>query len=541
MSTATPQQRGLLILKYNSHMYWADKFADQIIKSDKYKPYWVDDMKTPSGRVHIGSVRAVVTHDLIYKALKDRGVDATFSYVLEDHDPMDGIPIYLDEEKYKEHLGKPLYHIPSPKPGFKSYGHFWGSEYIEVFNHVGAHPQVIWGSQLYLSGKMNEMVTFCLDNADKIRQVYKILYKQTKPSNWYPFQVICESCGKMSTTNVTNWDGKQVTYQCKVDAVTWTQGCGHSGKISPLNGNGKLPWKVEWPCKWKVIGVTIEGAGKDHMSAGGSHDFAKLVCEKVLKYPVPFHFSHEFLLVGGRKMSSSKGVGSSAKEVSEILPAELIRFMIARVPYNRAINFDPGGMTIPDLFDNYDEAALAYWDKGEAQLARIYELSQIDRQPPAKHFLPRFRDVATFIQHPEIDLYQKFADVKGNELTKDEKDVLEDRVKYAEIWLDGYAPSDAVFTPTKDIPEAAKNLTLPQKEYLTKVIELLKEDWQDPEVLQQTLYQTAKDMDMHPKDAFKAMYVCLIGKDHGPRAAWILLEHKDKALKRFTELGGDHG
>src|SRR3989344_7029912 len=266
-------------------MYWADKFADQIIKSGKYQPYWVDDMKTPSGKVHIGSVRAIVTHDLIYKALKDRGVDVTFSYVLEDHDPMDGIPVYLDQEKYQQHLGKPLYHVQSPKPGFKSYGHFWGSEYIDVFNQVGAHPQVIWGSQLYLSGKMNDMVKLCLDKAAKIRHLYKVMYKQVKPANWYPFNVICESCGKMSTTTVSDWDGQEVTYECKVDAVTWTQGCGHKGKISPLDGRGKLPWKVEWGCKWKIIGITAEGAGKDPMTAGGSHDFAKLVCEKVLKSP----------------------------------------------------------------------------------------------------------------------------------------------------------------------------------------------------------------------------------------------------------------
>lgn len=515
-------------------MYWADKLAEQIVASGKFTPYWVDDMKTPSGRVHIGSVRAVVTHALIHQALVDKGVKATFTYVLEDHDPMDAIPAYLDQAQYQPHLGKPLYKIPSPQPGFKSYGHYFGSEYTDVFNQIGAHPQVIWGSQLYLSGRMNDMVRLCLDNADKIRGVYKTLYGQEKPSTWYPIYALCEHCGKLSTTVVTDWDGDKITYECRPNAVIWTQGCGHKGQISPLNGNAKLPWKVEWPCKWKVIGVTVEGAGKDHMSAGGSHDFAKLVCESVVKYPVPFHFSHEFLLIGGRKMSSSKGIGSSAKEVSEIIPPQLIRFMIARVPYNRAINFDPGGMTIPDLFDAYDEAAAAHWNSTDAVLARIFTVSQIDEPPPAQHFLPRFRDVATFIQYPEIDVYQKFASVKGSDLSKLEKDVLEDRIKYAQIWLDGYAPADAVFTPTKDIPSFT--LSDSQKSYLAKASQLLAQDWKEPEELQQTLYQTAKDMGINPKDAFAALYLSLIGKDHGPRAAWLLLEHKPIAIKRFQEL-----
>src|SRR3990167_7394543 len=350
-------------------MYWADKLVDEIVESGKYQPFWVDDMKTPSGRVHIGSVRAVVTHELIYRVLQARGEKATFSYVLEDHDTMDSLPTYLDEKKYRKHLGKPLYKIPSPDPGFESYGQRWGQEYTEIFNSLGVHPKIIWGSELYLSGKMNALVRLCLDKAGKIRAIYKSLYGQDRPSNWYPFQVVCKNCGKLSTTSVTGWDGSKVTYTCQVDAVDWTKGCGHQGKVSPFDGHGKLPWKVEWPCKWKVIGVTIEGAGKDHMSDGGSHDFAKLMCKDVLDYPVPFAFSHEFFLIGGHKMSSSKGIGSSAKEIYEIIPPYLIRFLITRVKYNRAINFDPGGMTIPDLFDDYDEAAKVYWQDPKRNLA----------------------------------------------------------------------------------------------------------------------------------------------------------------------------
>jgi len=39
-------------------------------------------------------------------------------------------------------------------------------------------------------------------------------------------------------------------------------------EISPYGGNGKLPWKVDWAAHWKVVGITIEGAGKDHASKG---------------------------------------------------------------------------------------------------------------------------------------------------------------------------------------------------------------------------------------------------------------------------------
>ena len=102
-------------------------------------------------------------------------------------------------------------------------------------------------------------------------------------------------------------------------------------------------------------------------------------------------------------MSSSRGVGIGADKITTIIPPELVRFIVARIHIRKAVNFDPGGMTIPDLYDAYDEAAQAYWQKGDKKLARIFELSQVEGEPPSAHFLPRFRDVAVTMQHPEID------------------------------------------------------------------------------------------------------------------------------------------
>jgi len=521
-------------------MYWADEFADQIIKSGKYTPYWIDDMKTPSGRVHIGSVRAVLSHNLVYRALVDRGVGATFTYVLEDHDPMDGLPVYLDKDKFEPHLGEPLFMIPSPDPGYESFGNRWGEEYIEIFNMVGAKPKVIWGSQLYFSGKMNEMVKVCLDKSQIIREIYKEMYGTAKPDDWYPFSAVCEQCGKMSTTNTYDWDGENISYECRVDGLKWTKGCGYKGEKSPFSSKdnyaGKLPWKVEWPCKWKVIGVTVEGAGKDHMTAGGSHDVAKLICERVIDYPVPFHFSHEFFLVGGHKMSSSKGLGSSAKEVVEIIPAFLVRFMIARVKYNRAINFDPSGDTIPDLYDAWDEASQAYWSDPKSQLGRIFELSQVSGKPPSRHFQPRFRDIARIIQDPRIQVETEIEKIKGGKLTTDEKDILDKRIIVAKKWLMDYAPQEQVFEITKNVPPEAVGLSNEQKGYLLAVTKLLDKSWDNPEELQQALYDLSKETGLKPKDAFGAIYASLLGKTHGPKAAWLLVENKDRAVERFEEV-----
>jgi len=77
-------------------MIWADREAKRL-KERNLPLEWADDMKTPSGRIDVGSLRGVIVHDLIYKALKDIGVKTKFSYVFNDMDPMDGMPSYLDK------------------------------------------------------------------------------------------------------------------------------------------------------------------------------------------------------------------------------------------------------------------------------------------------------------------------------------------------------------------------------------------------------------------------------------------------------------
>jgi len=519
-------------------MYWADRLAKKIIDSKKYKPYWADDMKTPSGRVHVGSLRGVLSHDLIYKALLDAGKRATFSFVIEDHDPMDGLPVYLDQAKYRKYLGMPLNQVPSPEPGYSSYAEYYAKDFIEVFNGLGAKPKIIWVSKLYQAGKMNEGIKKVLDAAPKIRKIYKEISGSEKPSDWYPFQVVCPKCGKL-TTQVTDWDGKQVKFRCLPHLFEWAQGCNHEGKISPFDGTGKIPWKVEWAVKWMVIGVTIEGAGKDHMSKGGSHDISSIICKEVLNYPVPFAFSHEFFLLGGRKMSSSKGLGSSAREMYNLLPPEVLRFLFARPRFNQAIDFNPGGWTIPDLFDEYDRCARAFYKKGrKSDFGRVFELSQIKTPPKEEPFYPRFRDVANYLQMPNINPVRHFTEVKGKSLTEFEKELLEERVHYAKIWLKDHAPSEAVFFISKDLPKEAKKLSDEQRIYLQKLAELLEKKWpSSADELQTVLYNLVKERGIKSTKAFEAIYRVLIGKTHGPKAAWLIYsQDKEFVIKRFREV-----
>lgn len=518
-------------------MFWADRIAKEIISSGNYKPYWVDDMKTPSGRIHVGSLRGVLIHELTWRALRDAGKKSAFTYVFDDHDPMDALPHYLDKNKWEKYLGQPLFSVPSPERGADNYAQFYAQEFTGVFNKLGCHPQILWSSQLYKSGKMNDGVKICLDKAEVIRKIYEELYKKKMAPDWYPFQVVCPKCGKELTTKVYKWDGEKVYFKCHIDGLDWTRGCGFEGSVSPFSSEGKfvgkLSWKVEWPVKWQVIGITIEGAGKDHMSAGGSHDVAKLVCKKVLKYPVPFPIPYEFFLLGGKKMSSSKGLGSSAKEVSEIMPPYLLRFLFTRTDYKQAINFEPlGTMVIPDLFDEYDRCWQEFNKTGDQDLARAFELAQIDKIPQKMKnlFIPRFRDIVNFIQNiPLKEISNKFKEEKGKLLNFEEEKILRERIDYAALWINKYAPDKLRFQLEAVKSAGISKLSENQRKYLTQVPPLL-DIYNNVDGLNLALYNKAKELGIDSKEAFKALYQTLLGKDHGPRAAWLLLSSKKEDI-----------
>jgi lysyl-tRNA synthetase class 1 len=535
--------------------HWIDKLVDRILewKKDKeVKQLHVDDMKTPSGRVHTGALRGVILHDLVHQVLLLRGLDETKgTYVFNDMDPMDGLPSYLPKEDYFKHMGKPLHQIPAPSleesgidfshasaeeiEEFKnadSFAEFYALDFIKAFRNLGCRQDIIWSHELYQSGQMDEHIRTVLDNVDQIKQVYKDVADYELPENWYPFQVICPECGRVGTTETIDWDGEQVTFECKVDKVEWAQGCGYKGKISPFGGTGKLLWKVDWPAHWQAMGVNVEGAGKDHTSAGGSRDMANALLEKVFESLIPFDIPYEWILIRGAKMSSSKGVGTSAREFTKILPPEIGRFLFVNKHYNQVIDFDPTTDAIPDLFDEYDQGARIYWgqEEGDQRLGRSFELSQVDDMPEA-HYLPRFRDMAVWMQHPEINLIEKFEEEKGSALTDQEITVLEDRKDYAQIWVKRHAPEAYQLTPTTTVPKQAEQLTEEQKEYLAQVDELMdsQSEW-EPEKLQQELYELSKES-LGARQAFQSIYLAFIGKKHGPRAAWMLLD-MDQSLRR---------
>jgi lysyl-tRNA synthetase class 1 len=502
-------------------MFWADKVAKDIINSEKHKPYWVDDMKTPSGFAHVGSLMGPVIHSMIFRALKDAGKEVTTTFVMNDFDPADDLlpEIRGTHEKY---LGMPLKLAPSPDPKFKSMADLFGNDFKTAIRSLGVEANILSSWEMYHAGMFDGVIREALDNAEKIQDIYqKVSGSQKKQAGWLPFQVICENCQKLGTTKVFAWDGEKVSYKCEPNLVKWAQGCGHEGKISPFGGAGKLPWKVDWAAHWKVIGVTIEGAGKDHASAGGSYDIAMTLCKEVFHYEPPFKLPYEFILIGGKKMSSSKGLGLKAHDLVKILPPSVGRFLFARSGIKSQSNFDPFDKNaIPTLFDDYQKAAEAYFNKTDEDLARSFEISQVGeiKKPPQV----RFSVLAQWIQMPNM---QEQIKAEG----------LEEWSNYAKVWVENYAPESEKFLIQKQTPETAQSLSNLQKLYLQKIATELNKNW-DGEEFQKALFEWTKEMNIPSKDAFAAIYTALIGKNHGPKAGWFVLSlDKEFVIKRFTK------
>ncbi|MDR7435077.1 MAG: lysine--tRNA ligase [Armatimonadota bacterium] len=518
---------------------WVDRIVEEILAGSPEGArarHVINDAKTPSGYIHVGSLRGVILHDCIYRGLTAAGAAVEYLYGFDDLDPMDDLPTYLGEE-FQKYMGMPLCHIPSPDPRAESYARYFGEEFIEIFTATGCHPKVYWTSDLYLQGRFNEAIRLVLDRAEEIREIEREVRGSRRLEGRYPLHVICERCGKIGTTAVIGWDGREVEYECRPDLVTWAQGCGYRGVRSPFNGNAKLPYRIEWAAKWQILGVTVEGAGKDHFTRGGSHDVAAAISTRIFHYPVPYPIPYEFVLTGGgRKMSSSRAVGVFAREIMQVLRPELVRFLMVRNHPRRPIEFEPDGETIPRLYDEYDRAAAAYFGEIEdPDLARTFFYARIEGEQP-RCFRMRFSKVAFLLQMPNVDLVVEATKEKGSPLTSEDREELAQRVRDARKWLETYAPDHYRFTVQEVLPPAASQLSPEQREFLKRLAQILEEREWPGEELHGRIHALKEEMGLAAREAFAAIYLVLLGKDSGPQAGWFLAA-LDRAfvIQRFRE------
>ena len=510
-------------------MFWADELA-----ASATGPQVVNDSKTPSGTVHVGSLRGPVVVDTIARALRAAGVPVELRYGVDDLDPMDAQAL-LTPDAIERSMGVPLSHVPDPAGDcHDSYARHFAGVFIQTFDGLGIRPDIYyWMSEVYGSGAMDPYIRRALDGAGTIREIYRRVANVNHPEDWHPLFVVCESCGRLGTTIVTGWDGERVHYECRPDLVTWARGCGHAGDVSPFGGNAKLPYNVDWPAKWDLFGVTIEPAGKDLSTKGGSRDRSDAIAREVFGNEPPLNVPYEFLNIGGKKMSTSKGLGASAAQVVEVIPPEQLRLLFLRPKPNTAIEFDPDGTdAIPRLFDESDRLAAATAGRevrGElpADHERLFASSLVepdaDVAAEATAYRPAFSHLALLEQIPGVDLVERVTAEKGSELSGREVEILEERRSAARSWLAAYAPERARLAVQRDaVPAAAAEADADQSAYLAALAPALETVVWNGESVQAAIFATAQGRDLPAGRAFAAIYLAFLGRSSGPRAGWLL-------------------
>jgi lysyl-tRNA synthetase, class I len=537
---------------------WADELAERVRDAG---PQVVNDSKTPSGTVHVGSLRGPVILDAITRALRANGIATTLLYGVDDMDPMDAQAL-LTPDAVETEMGRPLFQVPDQEDdAHASYARHHAQTFIDTFAGLGIHPdRYYWMSDIYPTGDMDSFIRTALDKAALVREIYRRVANVQHPDTWHPLSVVCENCGRVGTTIVTDWDGERVRYECRPDLVEWAKGCGHQGWVSPFGGRAKLPWNLEWAAQWSLFGVTIEPNGKDLATAGGSRDRSDAIAREVFEREPPLNVPYEFLNIGGKKMSTSKGRGAAAHEIAEVVPPEQLRFLFLRHRPNHAIDFDPDGTDqIPRLFDEFDKFAAATAGREvRGDLPPGYEATfryslldpEADVAAEAAAFRPAFGHLAMLIQIPEVNVVDRVEAEKGSPLTERERAILDERAVAARAWLETYAPESARLTVHHEaVPEAAAELHEDQRAFLAGLADHAEaEPPASGDAWQALIFDVAAAHDVPGRRAFEAIYRAFLGRANGPRAGWLLasldpvfVRERAREASGWTQAGGKPG
>ena len=512
-------------------MFWTEDVAAKCSG-----PQIINDSKTPSGRVHVGAMRGVLIPDAIFRTLREKGIEARYLFGVDDYDPLDEIPAGKGEH-FEKYLGQPLCNVPPPdNSSATDMAEHYISEFFDIFEELGVKVEKYRMRDVYKSGRFNQAIDTILQNAATVRRVYKEVSNSDRAPTWYPFQTVCENCGRIGTTEVFDYSDGLVSYRCRPDMVKWARGCGHEGRVSPFDGKGKLPWKLEWVAKWVTFPVTIEGAGKDHSTKGGSRDVSAACLRAIFQKEPPLNVPYEFFLVGGAKMSSSRGVGAAARNIADLLPPEVLRFLMIRTKPNSPVNFDvkeEGIVKLYNEFDRYQERATT--GKATPDEAFVYRISELS--PEGAYFNANFQVVSALVQMPHLDVVEQITRRKGSPLTEIERRHLDQRIASAKVWVENYATEEEKTRLQESLPERAQELNAASRAFLHRLAEVLPETPWDDDSLQAKIFEVARLTPIEQPVAFKAIYRVLLDREAGPKAGNLLaFLEKDFVIARFREL-----
>ena len=519
-------------------LHWADQFAQNIIREKgKKKRYTVASGITPSGTVHIGNFREIITVELISRALKNAGKQVRFIYSWDDYDVFRKVPGNMPKKSMlKENLRKPIVDIPDPFETEKSYARHHEVDVETDVAKVGIFPEYIYQSNKYRKKDYNKEIAIALKNTKKIQDILNKYRKEPLNKDWLPLTGFCPECGK-DEIKFFDYDNKDnVKMKCTL--------CNKTIDVNIKTANFlKLPWRIDWPMRWNYEKVDFEPGGKDHSTVGGSFSTGKEIVE-IYGGTAPSYLMYNFISIKGTggKIASSKGNVITLRDCLEVYDPEIVRYLFAgtRPSAEFAISFDLDVLKIYEDFDKCERIAFkkqeAKSDKEYQKQRRIYELSAVDKPAKNMPFQPSFRHLTTIIQIYNKNIKKILNYYKPK--TKADIKRITSRANCAINWLDNYAPEDIKFKLNEKIASNIKySLKDKEKNALLNLATILKKKRFNEKDLFNEFYTLSKNFNLEPKTFFKIAYKSLVNKEKGPKLAPFILEiGQEKVSKIFYQL-----
>jgi len=544
--------------------HWADSVADQIIRIKTKADGSAKDVYTcasgitPSGTVHIGNFREIISVELVVRALRERGKNVRFIYSWDDYDVFRKVPKNMPQaEMLFKHLRWPITMVPDPWEKCESYARHHELAVEAILPSAGMSPEYLYQATKYRRSEYAANIRLALQKKDQIKAVLDEFRTEDLEGDWWPVSVFSSFTNK-DTTTILSWDGDWgLTYRCDETGNTETIDL-------RTTAVAKLPWRIDWPMRWSVEGVDFEPAGKDHHSDGGSWSTAERICEVVFGIKAPVTFKYDFVRTKGRagKMSSSTGEVISLSDVLEIYTPELTRYLFAGTRPNTefAISFD---LDVIKIYEDYDRTERICYGREAVEAShaetvaktigkekRIYILSQLQEMPAAMlPFMPLqipFRTMCNLLLINNGDINKALrcfpafteAEARGelNEATAagaENLRRLRSRAQCAWKWLQDFAPEDMKFFVRPVGSAILTGLTEAELACIREVVNMVASktgEWGDgaalesreDKVLQDIVYQIARRHSVEPKALFTLLYRILIDKLQGPRIGSFL-------------------
>lgn len=509
-------------------MHWADEIAHQLIEQyPNTEIFTCASGISPSGPIHIGNFREVVTTYFVVRALRDLGKKVRFIYSWDSFDRFRKVSPQLPES-YAQYIGMPYSDMPDPSGEEESFEKAFEKPFMDTIKQMGIDAQFIFQSEEYKSGRYVPEILHALKHRKEIYDIEMSFKTQaannTDRENYYPLQIYCQQCSHDFTKiiNVSE-DYTQVEYQCK---------CGHKNTLDLTKDFCvKLPWKVDWPMRWKVEDVIFEPGGRDHSSEGGSYQVSSVISRKIFNREPPTYRMYDFINLKGqtKKISSSSGTDMTPATLLKIYQPEILLWMFTRFLPEKSfdISLDEDVLRTYHEFDRMYATYKA--GEGDEIVNRIMELalSNTDESeffPVDASLIASFAPIVNFDLDLLTDLFEKI----GQPWSKEQ---IEPRFEKIKHWLENYCPEKIVRLLPEINTSYANTLTEEEKGWINRLVTEIEKQNLSLEDMQTLLYDIPK-INNEPnksrqKRFFEIVYNLLLGKEKGPRL-YLFLSAVDK-------------